>query len=515
MNVKRSIRAKAFASILFAFILIVSGMMFAIRKTLTNLEYNQVLEREQKDINVLMYATGEGPWHVEGDSLFRGDRLLGDGTVKEVFIEPYDRFDETMGTKCVTVSRQADGSYVMVAGSLRDQDGNSLIGTKLDDKVAQALDKNGEWDGALEIEQYIIYVLYRAVYADGQTLPVGCVGVARDISELKRGIQAAQQGFFNVLLIFMLFVAISFGALLFPWLKGIERTNKYLIRIQNGELPSDPLEIKTGDEMQEMAHNINAMVISLREKQRMGAELNIAREIQASMLPCTFPFLPDVDEFDVYARMTPAKEIGGDFYDFFQLNNGKIGLVVADVSGKGVPAALVMMTTKTLVKSNAYQEMSPKQILHSVNKVLCDHNEAEMFVTLWVGILDLKTGVLTAANAGHEYPVLSHNGGDFTIYKDQHGLPLGSLDADTWEEYEIQMGHRDKLFLYTDGVTEATDSRNELFGMARLIDTLNHAKNRTPAGIIDSVEAQIGVFVGKVPQFDDITMMAIEYKRKD
>lgn len=251
-----------------------------------------------------------------------------------------------------------------------------------------------------------------------------------------------------------------------------------------------------------------------REKERIGAELHVATQIQSSMLPCIFPAFPEYQEFDIYASMNPAKEVGGDFYDFFLVDKDHLALVIADVSGKGVPAALFMMISKTLLKNAAQAGLSPKEALQKVNNQLLESNEAEMFVTVWLGIYEISTGRLTAANAGHEYPALKRAGGKFELFKDRHGFVLAGMENTRYREYEIQLNEGDILFVYTDGVAEATDNDNQLYGAERMLEALNRRADAGPKELLEEVKSDIDGFVGEAMQFDDITMMALKIRRK-
>ncbi len=285
----------------------------------------------------------------------------------------------------------------------------------------------------------------------------------------------------------------------------------------------EPLKIKTGDEIEDlydslrrMENDINVYIKEVTsitaEKERIGAELDVARHIQASMLPCIFPAFPERHEFDVYASMTPAKEVGGDFYDFFLVDDDHLAIVMADVSGKGVPAALFMMISKTLIKSAAQSGLSPKAVLEKVNGQLCENNEAEMFVTVWLGIVEISTGRMKCANAGHEYPAIMRKGGDFELYKDKHGFVLAGMDGSIYREYEIDLNAGDKLFVYTDGVPEATNADNVLYGPERMLRALNGAKNGSCRRLLESLHNDVNEFVGEADQFDDITMLCFEIR---
>ena len=251
------------------------------------------------------------------------------------------------------------------------------------------------------------------------------------------------------------------------------------------------------------------------EKERIARELDTAARIQSSMLPGGFPVFRDRNEFDIYASMNPAREVGGDFYDFFLIDEDHLGLVMADVSGKGIPAALFMMFAKSLIQNSAMLGESPARVLKKTNETLCSNNQMEMFVTVWIGILQISTGRITAANAGHEYPFVYHAAdGTFSVLHDKHGFVIGGMEGVKYQEYEICLARGDKLFLYTDGVTEATDSRQELFGMERLTQVLNQTEGLHPEEILRKVRIAVDQFVGNEEQFDDLTMMCLEYMGK-
>ena len=248
------------------------------------------------------------------------------------------------------------------------------------------------------------------------------------------------------------------------------------------------------------------------ENSRIETELTMASAIQSDMLPSIYPAFPERPEFDIYASMDPAKEVGGDFYDFFLVDDDHLCMVMADVSGKGVPAALFMMATKIILANNAMLGKSPSQILTDTNAAVCSNNREEMFVTVWLGILELSTGKLTAANAGHEYPVLLQAHSKFDLVKDKHGFVIGGMEGVKYKEYELTMQPGSKLFLYTDGVPEATSSVKELFGTDRMLDALNEVTEDSPENILKSVRHSVDGFVKEAEQFDDLTMLCLEYK---
>ena len=246
------------------------------------------------------------------------------------------------------------------------------------------------------------------------------------------------------------------------------------------------------------------------EKERISTELALATKIQADMLPNIFPAFPDRNEFDIFASMMPAKEVGGDFYDYFLIDDDHLGLVMADVSGKGVPAALFMMMSKILINNYTMMGGFPSKVLERVNNAVCKNNENDMFVTVWLGILTISTGHMIASNAGHEYPVLKKASGKFELLKDRHGLVIGGMEGVTYIDYEFTLTKDDVLFLYTDGVPEATNGKNEMFGTNQMLDALNQEPDANPQKVLQNVKNAVETFVGDAPQFDDLTMMAFK-----
>ena len=253
-------------------------------------------------------------------------------------------------------------------------------------------------------------------------------------------------------------------------------------------------------------------VIQSRERAVTDSELQTAATIQEAMLPHVFPPFPDRREFDLYASMTPAKEVGGDFYDYYMPDDDHLVITIADVSGKGIPAALFMMVTKTLFKNRGLTDFDDcASILESVNDQICGNNDVNMFITLWIGVLTISTGELKFANAGHEYPAIKRAGGKFELLKDHHSPPIGCMEGIPYKEQKIQLNAGDVIYIYTDGVTEATDNKQELFGEKRLLEALNLPGGEKMADLDKNVRESIERFIAGNPQFDDITMLAMKY----
>ena len=291
--------------------------------------------------------------------------------------------------------------------------------------------------------------------------------------------------------------------------------------LEDGNSPE--LVVKHDDELRELADSfatmyreVGAYIAKLEtvtaEKERIGAELDVAAKIQSSMLPCVFPAFPNRNEFDIYATMDPAKEVGGDFYDFFMVDADHLAFVVADVSGKGVPAALFMVIGKTLIKDHTGLHDDLGEVFTEVNNILCASNSEEMFITAFEGVLNLKTGELRYVNAGHEIPFLCRKGGVFEPYKVRAGFVLAGMQGIRYRAGSIQLEPGDKVFQYSDGIPEAINSEKAPYGMKRLESVLAKNSEKAPSELLPLVKADVDAFVGDADQFDDITMLCIEFK---
>lgn len=276
------------------------------------------------------------------------------------------------------------------------------------------------------------------------------------------------------------------------------------------------------NEVGDLAQAFNRMTDSLRkhiddvarmtqEKERLGTELDVANRIQRDILPEKFPTFPEKTGFTLFASMDPAREVGGDFYDFFMIDADHYALVIADVSDKGIPAALFMTYSLIMIHDHAMIIDTPAHTLETVNHIICGRNDESMFVTVWLGILELSTGRLIAANAGHEYPALRQAGGEYETFKDPHGLPLGAMDNVIYKDYEITLTPGSDLFVYSDGLPEAINDQEEQFGTDRIIRGLNEANTGDPEAVIRYLTEAVDAFSDGAPQFDDMTMLAVHY----
>ena len=262
----------------------------------------------------------------------------------------------------------------------------------------------------------------------------------------------------------------------------------------------------------DMVNYIDNLTTVTAERERIGTELNFAKQIQFSSLPTKFPAFPDREEFDVYAYMKPAKEVGGDFYNFVLVDDDHLAVWIGDVSDKGVPAALFMMSINIMINIRTCMGGTPSEIMAFVNDNICEHNGENMFITIWLGILEISTGRLTFVNAGHEDMAVYHKGGKFELYKTKHNIAVGIQPGMVYKDFDMQLGRGDKIFIYTDGVPEATDPYNMLFSTNRMLSALNERKDRTPQECLEIVHNRIKEFVGDRTQFDDLTMVGLELK---
>ena len=338
------------------------------------------------------------------------------------------------------------------------------------------------------------------------------IGTPETLIYANRQSQMMEIFFLEILIFTALYLAIGMlvGRLIVRNLDGI---NDSLAKITDGQL-TEVVEVEESAEFTKLSDGINRTVTALRDmidaaEKKMEEELQLAATIQDSALPKNFN-LP-TKRLELFASMHPAKQVGGDFYDFFYTGVDQLALVIADVSDKGIPAAMFMMRSKTAIKNYARNGLGPAEILENVNSTLCEGNDAHMFVTVWLGMLDLKTGLMRCANAGHEYPALMRAGGDYALLEDPHGFVLGVFENVPMTEYEIQLTPGDRLFVYTDGIPEAMNTEGKQYGGERLTACLNQLKNGTQEQILDGMLRSIRSFAGETEQFDDITMLGITY----
>ena len=299
-------------------------------------------------------------------------------------------------------------------------------------------------------------------------------------------------------------------------INNLQKINDTLSRITKGDL-NVTVDVRSNQEFSSLSDDINSTVSTLKRyiaeaAARIDKELEYAKQIQLSALPTNFP---EDEDFSIYAQMIAAKEVGGDFYDFYKISDKTVAFLAADVSGKGIPAAMFMMTAKTIIKDLAEGGMAVNDIFTKANEKLCENNESGMFVTAWMGILDLNTGIVHFANAGHNPPLIKRADGSFEYLKTRAGFVLGGMEGVRYRMGEITLTPGDRLFLYTDGVPEATNTENKLYGEDRLLTFMNQNTSVKAMELLPALKADIDKFVGEAPQFDDITMLIFDYKPKE
>ena len=361
---------------------------------------------------------------------------------------------------------------------------------------------------------------------DNESNIIAYVELDLDLTEIQRSLillVSAIALFIICILILALEVYFYFSKreVMEPILQLTKATSNVVDQLKNDE-ELKPLKIRTNDEIEDLARSFEDMEKNLRkyirendkittERERIKTELNLAANIQADMLIKYFPPFPNRKDFNIYASMNPAKEVGGDFYDFFLIDESHLALVIADVSGKGIPASLFMMRSMLMIESLTTQTRSPAQILGTLNSMISENNASKMFVTVWLAILDLKTGKLTASNAGHEYPIIKKPGEKFELYKDKHCFIVGGKKKMTYKEYEMDLEPGTVIFVYTDGVPEAKNAENKMYGLDATVDALNKEVDADVETLVKNVQGSVSDFVKDAEQFDDLTALCIEY----
>ncbi|MBO6150530.1 MAG: SpoIIE family protein phosphatase [Clostridium sp.] len=428
--------------------------------------------------------------------------------------------------------RIPNGSYVFMT----ENDGDLIADTRLPEgvEVGSRLSDGDYGDetmianilsGSESIERTAdgLYYAHSPVELAGWVL---CVAIPESkvlepLNEVKTNIRFA-------ILDFVVFSLMFGGVLLYltsQFTDGLVRPIRELREdvkvISSGNLDRK-VEVRKNDEIGDLGEAFNRMTGDLRtyisdltrvtaERERIGAELDVAAKIQRDMLVDEFPPFPDRKEFDLYATMRPAKEVGGDFYDFYMPDDNHLAIAIADVSGKGIPAALFMMMSMLPLRDYSMRIPSPAEVLRNVNNILCSRNDESMFVTIWLGFLDLTTGKLVCANAGHEYPMIRKPGGEYVLFKDPHSLAAGVMEGTRYKEYELQLEPGADIFVYSDGLPEGVNEQNVQFGTDGILQTLNSMGKLPMKEVLESMQRSADAFAGTAPQFDDITMLGLHW----
>ena len=399
----------------------------------------------------------------------------------------------------IVIDNEYSGVHISTIGITPKQE-------MLEGKTATALYTDDIVDGKTELSEKYLYVFK---FVEGY-----CIVAAMPEAEavFMRDASLYTSIFMQVIIFATLFVFI-YILIKRVIINNLQKINDTLARITKGDL-NVTVDVRSNQEFSSLSDDINSTVSTLKRyiaeaAARIDKELEYAKQIQLSALPTNFPC---DDEYAIYAQMIAAKEVGGDFYDFYKLSDTTVAFLAADVSGKGIPAAMFMMTAKTILKDLAESGMSVNDIFTKANEKLCENNESGMFVTAWMGILDLTTGNMHFANAGHNPPLLKRFDGSFEYLKTRAGFVLAGMEGIRYRAGEIKLYPGDRLFLYTDGVPEATNTENKLYGEDRLLDFMNQNADTNAVELLPSLKANIDEFVGEAPQFDDITMLMFDYK---
>lgn len=448
----------------------------------------------------------EDDWHIVEECLYKGDTLI--STTDPGTISLLTKIEENTGSACGILLRTRNGRYLTAAlspGIPRSYDAIQLLTS---DRVLEMIEKNGEYTGTAEYGGLRVCIVYRMIY-DENGVPMGCIFAGKDMSELK---EHASMEVRKILLLILAAVAVSITALLliaFRWTRSADAITDYMKRIGRGERPKTGIELPSGSGLEGVASGITDMVESMRKKESMDAELGMASEIQMRMLPDS-DSLPDSETIRVRAMMTPAREVGGDFYDYFMVDEDRLAVVIADVSGKGMPAAMIMSIAKTLIKNYIITGTSLSETFRNVNRMLCEGNTMNYFVTAWAGILDTSSGKLTFVNAGHNPPFIVRNASVCEKLAVRPGFVLGGLDSVRYKESSTELSAGDRLFLYTDGVTEA-ESASSMYGTERLSAFLRENRETDAEGLLELLSSALADFRGEMDQSDDITALVLDY----
>lgn len=357
------------------------------------------------------------------------------------------------------------------------------------------------------------------------------VGSSFNISELKEDIMSDTRSVAGIAIVHQIILAIICLLMLYIFILRPLRKLHRSIRSYSQNKDSDAARTylakirshnelgQISDDMIDLTREIDAYMAHIKtitsEQERIETELKLAGRIQTSMLPEVSRTYSDRSDFMIRASMDPAKEVGGDFYDFFLIDDDHLCMIIADVSDKGVPAALFMMESKIVISEEAKTGKNPAQILMDANRVIGNHNPEKLFVTVWIGILELSSGKLMAANAGHEYPTIKAPGGKFEVVNDEHDFVVGFMEGIEYHEYEMMLKPGTTLFLYTDGVPEAMDADDNLYGMERMVAALNEGADLKPDQLLSHIRSAVDDFVKDAEQVDDITMLCLEYKKQE
>ncbi len=503
------------------------GGMFVVNQFFTQFVMEDMSEGIDLRTDYLKAQLGEGEWELRDGKLYHGGVLMGDGTNKNANNEPFVDFQKHTDSYAFLMMRTPDeglkkvetasgsyqqGHYVRIAGSTKDSEGNSIVGTYINKDISDMIEKQHSYKTQSDLfggEYFSNYTLLK----DKNGENIGVLGVGFSMQEIQDKIDNANGKLFRIMIIPAVTALILISVIFQQWTKKFKKIEEYLQRIESGDLTQPSLKIDGIDEAGKIGASINRVVESLKERDRISAELTVATDIQASMLPNIHPEFANKKEYDISALMVPAKEVGGDFYDFFMIDDQRIAVVIADVSGKGVPAALFMAIAKAYIKDFAQSNLTLGQVFTKANQNLCQSNSMGMFVTAWMGVLDLSSGKLTYVNAGHNKPLVYTKDKGFEYLNTKAKFVLAGLEGVRYKEDEIQLNVGDKLLLYTDGVPEATRKDERMYGDDRLKDFLNSKKFDSSEFLVQELYNDVEKFIDGADQFDDITILSLAYNQ--
>lgn len=488
---------------------------------------NLAIAQETLSLSLLEKNIGNGDWSVREHTLYKGETPIGNGTADNANTAPfiqtqnesdsfvYSFIDSSLADQRVLDTCSANGkevtAFLRVAGSTLSSSGESIVGTFLEQSVSDELEKNDTFAGASFVEGSTYYCYYKVLRdANGQRL--GAIVAGRSIDEIALNTRNSARNSSLAIVVIILYTLFALFLFVVKWNRSIKRMEAYLTEIGSGTLPEKPLKISGGDELSEMADVINEMKLSLKEKERLRNELELARTIQAEMLPDESAALQLPESCRVKGLMIPAREVGGDLYDFFMIDKDHLGLVIADVSDKGAPAALFMATAKTCLKDNIMLGAEPAAVLSRVNNTLLSDNRSGLFVTAWIGILDLSTGHLSYAMAGHPFPYFRTCEKEaFQKLKGNRNLVLAGLPDFSYAQDETVLSPGARLFLFTDGLDEARDVNENFFGKERIESFLNEHTGDSIYDTVSGIKSAVDTFAIGREQFDDLTILMLEY----
>ena len=488
---------------------------------------------EDSDLRYLREIIGKARYYIKDGCLYAGNICLGDGTKVKANQDLFKNYTAVTGANCFVYMRCSDaglgwredttdlmggyneGHYICVCDSMGKNSSKSYIGRKISKERADIIEKEGAFSfpyDYLDNGKIVKRVMRARSVLDLATNEIiAIVTVTRTFNDehltIERiGIHVA----FGVLII-VIIIATSLAVLVSLHTNNLRKTIKYISKIDNGVFPNEPLKLSDKGTLKDVEDAVNRMVDSLKYNKRVSEELELAKGIQTNMIPKNFDKFNNRKEFFIYGEMHTAKEVGGDFYDFFMQDEKHLVVAIADVSGKGVPAAMLMAVAKTLIRSYVFMGLSIDEVFNETNNLICGNDETNMFITAFIGVLDLETGLLKYVNAGHNLPLL-FNENSIEYIDMKSGVVLGVIEDYEYKIGEIQMKSSDKMLLYTDGVTECKNDKSEFFGDIRFKDFVNKNSTNKPKDIIQAVYDELKTFANGAEQSDDITLLCVEYK---